>query len=100
MSPVPGRSILITRAPKSASRVAAHGPARNWAKSRTSRPSRGFIGSAVKRSGRRPRDDPARQGRRRRTAYALNSGAAWIRRELENDADTRDDAVEQTRGPK
>src|SRR5438128_1747459 len=41
MSPETGRSILITRAPRSASRVAAHGPARNWAKSSTRRPSSG-----------------------------------------------------------
>src|SRR5882724_7821381 len=43
MSPPPGRSILMTRAPKSARRIAALGPARNWLKSRTSNPSSGFI---------------------------------------------------------
>ena len=40
-SPPCGRSILTTRAPRSASRRAQEGPARNWLKSRTSRPARG-----------------------------------------------------------
>src|SRR5829696_2625051 len=40
-SPPCGRSILTTRAPRSASRNAQDGPARNWLKSRTSRPARG-----------------------------------------------------------
>src|SRR5882724_3423118 len=42
-SPPSGRSILITRAPRSASRSDADGPARNWLKSITKSPSRGLI---------------------------------------------------------
>src|SRR6185369_1650535 len=41
-SPVPGRSILITRAPRSARRRVAREPERNWLKSITRTPSSGF----------------------------------------------------------
>ena len=41
ISPVTGRSTLITRAPRSASRRAATGPARNWLKSSTTVPCSG-----------------------------------------------------------
>ena len=44
-SPTRGRSTLMTMAPRSASVVAASGPARTWLKSATSRPSRGLIAS-------------------------------------------------------
>jgi hypothetical protein len=47
MSPVPGRSIFITRAPKSARRMAETGPAKNWLKSRTKIPSKGSSGLAI-----------------------------------------------------
>src|SRR5829696_10252322 len=40
-SPPCGRSILTTRAPRSASRRAQDGPARNWLKSRTRSPASG-----------------------------------------------------------
>ena len=42
-SPFTGRSILITRAPKSASFNPAEGPAKNWQNSKTINPSNGFM---------------------------------------------------------
>src|ERR1700679_1756961 len=76
-SPAPGRSTLMTSAPRSASVWPAQGPARMRASSRTFRPSSGFKWSL--RCGDRRSDRRPQVCRRRRPRATVSNRDLWER---------------------